>query len=221
MILLKKEAARKLRRTGRSIPGPCVWTMVSRSLSVCTTDAYHPTSQGTSPLQRLESSKMALRLSANGFCLLRTGKKCRVGIRAIRCKLDTSHGSREGHDDVIRCTSIRRREAAILVPVLLAPMLGLSPPAQASDSSRGLGRYIRKKKLDPLETYVPVCLIARCVYNTEDNVAKSLIKYRYIRWELTYEMSVVGGASQGVLDMPFVIILDTLGAVNRSCYLPS
>ena len=59
------------------------------------------------------------------------------------------------------CLSIERREA-ILLPMLLAPMLSLSLPAHASDSSRGFGRYIRKKMLDPLETYVPVCLIARC-----------------------------------------------------------
>ena len=80
--------------------------------------------------------------------------------------------SRVSRDNMIRsCLSVERREA-ILLPMLLAPMLCLPMPARASDSTRGFGRYIRKKMLDPLETYVPVCLIARCDGHYNYSVAR-------------------------------------------------
>eukprot|EP00798_Chlamydomonas_sp_ICE-L_P014381 gene14381-20382_t len=49
----------------------------------------------------------------------------------------------------------------MLLPASLLALSALGGSAQAEEGGRGLNRYIRKKKLEPLETYVPKVLAAK------------------------------------------------------------
>lgn len=73
------------------------------------------------------------------------------------------------HTTAPKALSRRDALAAAALPLLLAGWTGATAPAAvaaAADTSssytrRGLGAYIKKKQLDPLDTYVPLVLEAR------------------------------------------------------------
>ena len=103
------------------------------------------------------SNRMALHLKANVT-------RCSVsrllkGPRSwARCQ--TPQAIREGR------VMIDRREA-LMGSLFLSSLLATEAPAMATDSApRGMGRYIRRKSLDNLETYVPVVLAARCGFRS-------------------------------------------------------
>jgi hypothetical protein len=76
-----------------------------------------------------------------------------------------AHGRRRLLGAVLRCSSqcsalcpvLCLGQAARLQPCVRIPLTNKRHPAQES----GLGRYIKKKKLDPLDTYVPLVLQAQ------------------------------------------------------------
>jgi len=82
------------------------------------------------------------------------------------------HASKEKGASHCACKGPRRetsrrkllQEAASLVflsAAILAPQAPYSSQAAEGSSRRGIGRYIKKKSLEPLETYVPAVVAAR------------------------------------------------------------
>lgn len=78
----------------------------------------------------------------------------------------------------------------------MGPSLILMDPAYAvermASSRRGLEAYIKKKSLEPLETYVPVVLAARCVDKPRLTVGVKII--------LVHHSPLHVGLAQGTVD---------------------
>lgn len=91
--------------------------------------------------------------------------------------------STSGCSGTLLGTHLDRRDALVLSSSLvlsqLAALAGPTPRAHAatgggaSTSGRGLSAYIKKKQLDPLETYVPLMLEARLVLASSRELATS------------------------------------------------
>ncbi|KAL3685832.1 hypothetical protein R1sor_003854 [Riccia sorocarpa] len=103
-------------------------------------------------------------------------------IRALNFEPLESKGNA---DELESNSCVGRRD--IITGLIGASVLTLGTDALASDVPAALGKYIKRKKLDPLETYVPTILLAQSQFQEVDGQldgepakladARSLLRY--------------------------------------------